>query len=260
MRNPARTPASLEQRLALRNAFLRRLPMREVLRTFDDVPGVFYILKDAQSRVMAISPESVKRMGYRHEDEVIGRPPHEYLPKELADKFRTDDGWVLTHGEPRLNMVEMWFNPQGRRDWIVTSKYPLRDTRGRVVGVIGILQNLKVRQRRLADLGPVGKAVDYIGAHLGETLMVPEIARRAGLSERQLQRLFARVLAQTIQQYIIATRIHAASHELIHSERSIAEIALMFGFNDQSAFSNSFRALTGLSPRAYRQRSARETT
>ena len=253
MRKSAREKSSQEGRLRLRDGFLRRVALRELLRPFDDVPGVLYIVKDAESRVMAISPESVQRMGYKREEEIIGLAPHEYLSMELADKFRADDQWVLTHGKPRLNMVEMWFNPQGKRDWIVTSKYPLRDDEGLVIGVIGILQNLGVRLKRLAHLGPIGKAADYIRVHLGEVLRVPDIARRVGLSERQMQRLFRRVFGQSIQQYIISTRIHAATHELTHSDRAIAEIALMLGFNDQSAFSNTFRRLTGLSPRAYRR-------
>jgi PAS domain S-box-containing protein len=244
----------LRERLKLRDDFMRRVPLRDALRPFDEIAGVLYVVKDAQSRVMAISQESVKRMGYESEDDVIGKTPYEYLSPELADKFVTDDQWVLRHGEPRRNMVEMWFGPEGRRDWIATSKYPLRNRSGRVIGVIGLLQNLGLRQKHLAELGPVGKAVDYIRPRLGEPLPVQEVARHAGLSDRQLQRLFRRVLGQTIQQYIIRTRIHAAAQELTRSERTIAQIALMFGFSDQSAFSNAFRAITGTSPRAYRQR------
>jgi len=95
-------------------------------------------------------------------------------------------------------MVEMWFNPQGRRDWIATNKYPLRDGDGKVVGVIAILQNLDIREKRYAHLGPVGDAADHIRSHLSEPLMVGDIARRAGYSERQLQRNFRKVFGQTI--------------------------------------------------------------
>jgi AraC-like DNA-binding protein len=57
-----------------------------------------------------------------------------------------------------------------------------------------------------------------------------------------------------IQRFIIHSRVHAAAHELTRSDRSIAAIALRFGFTDQSAFSNTFRKLTGMSPRDYRTR------
>jgi AraC-like DNA-binding protein len=201
---------------------------------------------------MAISPEAVERMGYRHESEVLHKLPSEYLPPELALKFCADDQWVLQNGLPRLNMVEMWFDSRGRRDWIVTHKYPLRDLDGKFVGVIGILQNLDIREKRFAHLGRVGDAADYIRGHLGEPLMVGDIARKAGFSERQLQRNFHKVFGQTIQQFIIENRIHAAVAELTGSGLRISEIALKFGFNDQSAFSNCFKRVTGQTPRAYR--------
>lgn len=226
--------------------------IRELLQPFDSLSGAFYVVKDRLSRVIAISPEAVKRMGYRDEAEVLGKLPADYLPPELAEKFCEDDRWVMQSGVPRLGMVEMWFNPHGGRDWISTNKYPLRNLDGEVVGIIGILQNLDIREKRFAHLGPVGEAADHIRGHLSEPLMVGEIARRSGFSERQLQRNFHKVFGQTIQQYIIASRIHAAIGDLTGSGLRISEIALKYGFNDQSAFSNCFKRLTGQSPRAYR--------
>jgi AraC family transcriptional regulator of arabinose operon len=58
----------------------------------------------------------------------------------------------------------------------------------------------------------------------------------------------------TIQQFIIRSRIQAAIHELTHSQRTIAEISSMFGFSDQSAFTNQFRSVAGIPPRQFRQR------
>ncbi|MDB6071973.1 MAG: AraC family transcriptional regulator [Verrucomicrobiales bacterium] len=228
------------------------LSIRALLHPFDELPGIFYIVKDRDSRVVAISPESLGRMGFTDEREVIGRLPEEYLPMELALKFRADDEWVLRHGMARVNLVEMWFNPRGGREWISTSKYPLKNRSGEVVGVMGILQNLDIREKRFAHLGPVGAAADHIRANLGEPLMVRDIARHAGFSERQLQRIFHRVFGRTIQQYIIETRIHAAIADLSHSGLSLSEIALKCGFNDQSAFSNRFKKATGLTPHVYR--------
>lgn len=248
MPNPKPSPSPSHAR-----AFPGDVSIRELLRPFDDISGVFYVVKDCQSRVLAISPESLRRMGFADENKVMGKRPEEYLPPELAQKFHADDAWVLENGKALLNVVEMWFNPQGQREWISTSKYPVRDASGCLVGVIGILQNLDIREKRFAHLGPVGDAADYIRAHLGEPLMVGEIARHAGFSERQLQRNFHRVFGRTIQQYIIDNRIHAAIADLIHSGLTIAEIALKSGFNDQSAFTNRFKKVTGQTPHAYRR-------
>jgi PAS domain S-box-containing protein len=237
---------------SIKEPLISNVSIRELLRPFDDVRGILYIVKDRQSRVVAISPESLLRMGYETDAHVIGKLPEEYLPPELARKFRADDESVLQRGEARLNIVEMWFNPQGRHEWISTNKYPLRDGSGQIVGVLGILQNLDIREKRFAFLGPVGDAADYIRAHLGESLLLREIARHAGFSERQLQRNFRKVFSQTVQQYVIQNRIHSAIVDLSDSGLTLGEIALKSGFNDQSAFTNRFKKITGTTPKAYR--------
>jgi AraC-like DNA-binding protein len=243
------------KRVQLRNDFFRRaIVARELLQPLDRIPGVIYYVKDAESRLMAISVLGAKRMGFKSETDIIGLKPHEFLPRELADAYVAGDRHVIDSGRPLLNTIEMGVNTQGVRDWIITDKYPLHDATGRVVGLVGITQSFDARRRFFAHLGPVGKAADYIRDHLGEPILLPDIAAHAGFSERQLQRLFRRVFGMTIHQFIIRSRIHASIQELMRSDRPIAEIAAVFGFSDQSAFTNRFREVTGVSPRAYRER------
>ena len=247
--------APVGQRLRLRDEFFQHtVDPRHLLEPFNHIPGLLYFVKDAESRLMAISHESVVRMGFASDSEIIGRTVREYLPGDLSGKFLKDDQRVVREGKPLRNLVEMWYNAEGQRDWIVTDKYPLRDGQGRVVGLVGTIQSFEARRQMLAHLGPVGKAADYIRDHLGEPMMIGDIAKAAGFSERQLQRLFRRVFGMTIQQFIIQSRVPAAVHELTHSDQPIAEIAAQLGFNDQSAFTNKFRAVTGLPPRRYRER------
>lgn len=252
---PSGRGMSMSARLRMRDDFLRNvIDPRRLLQPFDEIPGILYFVKDAHFRMMAISRESVARLGLESEEEIVGQTDHDYLPADLADKYMADDQWVVRHQKPKRNILEMWFNDQGMRDWIVTDKYPLYNTRNEVVGLIGTIQPFEARRRLLAHLGPAGKAADFIRDHLGDPMMLSEIASRTGLSQRQLQRLFHRVFGMSIQQFIIQSRVHAAIHELIHSDRGIAEIALRFGFSDQSAFTNKFRAVTGLPPGVYRER------
>lgn len=252
---PPAPPETRRSRLLLRDRFFRaQTNSIQLLQPLDHLPGIIYFVKDSRSRMMAISREAVARMGFSSEEDIIGLTGHAYLPPGLAEKYLADDQWVVRHGQPLRNIVEMWFNEQGIPDWIITDKYPLRDSRGRVVGLIGTIQTLQARRKMLAHLGPVGQAADFVRDHLGEPIMLADIARHAGFSERQLQRLFRRTFGLTLQQFIIQSRVQAAIHELTSSRRSIAEIAMMCGFSDQSAFTNKLRAITGLPPRAYRER------
>ena len=239
----------------LRDAFFRRVgDIGELLRPFDRVPGLLYIVKDADSRTVAVSPASVPRMGGRTEADVLGLTPHEYLPADIAVKYRSDDRRVLRTVEPLVNVVEVWINEQGLRDWVVTDKYPLRDRAGAVVGLIGTLHSFQDRRRQLAHLGPVGAAADYIQARLDGPLTLAEVARAVGYSERHLERLFRRVFGMSVWRFVVRSRVHAASRALTQSDRSITQVALAHGFCDASAFGRAFRAATGESPREYRRR------
>jgi AraC-like DNA-binding protein len=249
----------LDDRLRLREEFFRTagIDPRQFLQAFDHVPGLFYFVKDARSRTMPNTREYAQLLGQRSDEAIVGKRPGEYLARGLAEHYEADDQTVLRTGEPLRNIIEIGFNERGVPDWIITDKYPLRDAAGRVVGIMGTMQSLEGRVANLPHLGEVGKAAAYIRANLGERFLLSDVAERVGVSERHLQRLFHQRVGMTIQQFVIHSRVHAAAYELTHSTRSMGEIALMFGFSDQAAFTNTFRKMTGLAPRAYRGRHSR---
>lgn len=234
-------------------SFFRRVPdPRVLLRPFDRVPGLLYFVKDRQSRMMAVSPASVPRMGGKTEDDVIGMAPRDYLPADLADKYRADDERVMASGKPLVNVVEAWFNEHRLRDWVVTDKFPLVDSGGTVVGIIGTLNSFEDRRRHLAHLGPVGRAADFIRDRLEDPPALAAVAAAVGYSERQLGRLFHRVFGMSVRTFALHSRVHAAAHALTNTDAAVTAIAMRFGFCDASAFSHAFRAVTGQTPRDYR--------
>ncbi len=233
---------------------------REFLRAFEHVPDLSYFVKDAQSRTMLSTRAYTRRVGIQSGEENIGLRPHDYLAMDLADHYLRDDQEVLTSGQPLRNIIEIGFNERGMPDWISTDKFPLRDAAGSVIGIIGTIQILTGRLHRLPHLGVVGQAADYIRRKLGERIQLDDVAAHVALSKRHLQRLFHRFMHMTIQRFIIHSRVHAAAHELTHSERPMVQIALMFGFSDQSAFSNTFRRVIGMAPLEYRKRFLQDFT
>jgi transcriptional regulator GlxA family with amidase domain len=119
---------------------------------------------------------------------------------------------------------------------------------------MGTMQSLEGRVRALPHLGEVGRAADFIRANLGERLRLKDVAAHVGLSERHLQRLFHKLVGMSIQRFVIHSRVHAAAHALTQGDSTMAGIALSLGFSDQSAFTNTFKKLTGMPPREYRKR------
>jgi transcriptional regulator GlxA family with amidase domain len=256
---PAAESLPLPERLRLRDAFFREsgIDPRQFLQAFDHVPGLSYFVKDAQSRTMLNTREYAQLPDHPSDETIVGKRPGEYLARDLAEHYEADDRKVLQTGQPLRNIIEIGFNERGVPDWIITDKFPLHDGAGRVVGIMGTMQSLEGRVQNLPHLGEVGKAANYIRANLGQRFLLSDVANHVGLSERQLQRLFHKLVGMTIHQFIIHSRVHAAAYELTHSNRPLSEIAIMFGFTDQAAFTNTFRKSTGATPRDYRSRHGR---
>lgn len=101
-------------------------------------------------------------------------------------------------------------------------------------------------QRQLAQV------LDYIDAHLHQEIKLADLAALLGISEFHFSRQFKRVLGTAPYQYLLQQRIERAKQLLKQSDRSIAEIALMCGFNSHSHLSKQFRQLTGITPKIYR--------
>src|SRR3954451_6211412 len=145
----------LGERLRIREEFFRDVGIdpRQFLQAFDHVPGLFYFVKDAESRTMLNTREYTRRMGYQPDDEIVGKRAREYLARDLAEHYEADDQKVLRTGQPLRNIIKIGFTERGVPDWIITDKCPLRDAAGRVVGIIGTMQSFAGRVKALPHLG-----------------------------------------------------------------------------------------------------------
>ncbi len=99
-------------------------------------------------------------------------------------------------------------------------------------------------------------AVELMAEHLEEPLSALEIARRVGLSLRQVERLFLRHLNCTPGRYYMSVRLERARELLRHTNASILDVALSTGFTSHSYFAQSYRNHMGRSPSEERRANA----
>ncbi|MEE9313471.1 MAG: GlxA family transcriptional regulator [Rhizobiaceae bacterium] len=100
------------------------------------------------------------------------------------------------------------------------------------------------------------KAVELMAEHLEEPLTALEIARRVGLSLRQVERLFLRHLNCTPGRYYMSVRLERARELLRHTNAPILDVALSTGFTSHSYFAQSYRTHLGVSPSEERRANA----
>jgi transcriptional regulator GlxA family with amidase domain len=110
-------------------------------------------------------------------------------------------------------------------------------------------------QARFGTLQPkLTEAVTLMEANIEEPLSTDEIAQLAGVSRRQLERLFKQYLGSLPSRYYLELRLQRARQLLIDTNNSIVQVGLMCGFSSGSHFSTAFGALFGNTPREERQR------
>jgi PAS domain S-box-containing protein len=102
----------------------------------DNIPDCIYA-KDMAGRKTLVNPADLVNLRCKTEAEAVGKNDFDLFPKEIAEKFWADDQKVLA-GEPVINREEYYLNIVGRKHWLLTSKLPLRDQGGKIVGLVGI--------------------------------------------------------------------------------------------------------------------------
>jgi PAS domain S-box-containing protein len=110
-----------------------RLLLRALI---DNLPDAIYA-KDTAGRKTLANPADLKNLRCKTEAEAIGKSDFDLFSKDLAEKFWADDLKVIS-GQPVINREEYFFDEDGRKRWLLTSKLPLRDLGGNMVGLIGI--------------------------------------------------------------------------------------------------------------------------
>lgn len=119
----------IEDKLFIQHNLLRTL--------IDNLPDRIYV-KDTQGRKTVSNQADMLASGGKTMQDVIGRSDFDMYPVELAQKFWDNDKIVLDTQSPLLNHEEPRLDADGNPVWIMTSKIPVKDNWGQVVGLVGI--------------------------------------------------------------------------------------------------------------------------
>lgn len=220
---------------------------------FDQVPDAAFFVKDEEGRYIAVNASLVERHGLRHKTQAIGKRPCDICPGDFGRIPAEQDAAVLRSGKPLLDHLELhWYAPH-RPGWCLTTKIPIRDEAGRVVGLLGLSRDVRAPIKTQEIPPAVATALHRFEQQIADPITPALLAREAGLPPARFARLMKRIYGLTPGQFIAKTRIAAASALLRETTRSVVEIALACGFYDHSAFARTFRKTAGVSPTQYRE-------
>jgi len=113
---------------------------------------------------------------------------------------------------------------------------------------LSVPTRIGVRHPRLSQV------ILMMEANIEEPISPAALARKVGMSTRQLERLFRRYLNRSPKRYYMELRLQKARNLLLQTDMSVINVALACGFTSPSHFSKCYRAQYGVTP--YRERGA----
>lgn len=102
----------------------------------------------------------------------------------------------------------------------------------------------------------VGRALALLHGNPKEEWTVQRLGREVGLSRSAFADRFLHVMGMSPMQYLATWRMQLARQELLHSHKSLAEIADLVGYESEAAFSRAFKRLVGKPPGTFRRERA----
>ena len=111
----------------------------------DTIPDSIYF-KDRDSRFTRINRYAAARFGVAEPALAIGRTDFDYFTDEHATQAFRDEQEIVRTGIPLVNVEEKETTPGGGVRWVSTTKMPLRDTEGRIVGTFGVSRDITQRK------------------------------------------------------------------------------------------------------------------
>lgn len=97
--------------------------------------------------------------------------------------------------------------------------------------------------------------IAYINRHYPEKITLAEVAKTAGVSEREATRCFKKSIGQSPTEYLIKYRLNHSKKLLSETDMTITEICQRCGFSDSAYFGKVFRKSYGMTPSEYRSSS-----
>ncbi len=136
----------------------------------------------------------------------------------------------------------------GRPVWCLTTKIPLKDDAGQPIGIVGFSRDIRTVVEPSTVPASFARALEMFDRELPSEASPAWLARLAKMPTHRFARTMKLIFGLTPTQYIAKGRIGKASHLLLETEKSVAEIAQACGYFDHSAFSRASKKPPGPAP------------
>lgn len=232
--------------------FLEDVGISQIIAMFDLLPDVLFWIKDSESRIAHVNKVFLEHLGLKNVSQVLGKNDEVFSPYYLARQYLTDDKKVMA-GELITDRLEINMLKGGVYGWFSTTKRPLTNSAGEIIGSYGFTQHLQKSSHLLSTIDGIHIPVEYVRENYASDITIEHLAEVSFLSVSALERRFKRYLNKTPNQFINQVRLENARRLVMETDKAIIDIAIDCGFTDHSYFSKQFKSLFAIQPSKLRQ-------
>ena len=112
----------------------------------DNVPDHIYF-KDKESRFIRMNKSLAMSFKLRDPAEAVGKTDFDFFTEQHARPAFEDEQKIIRTGQPIIGLEEKETWPDGSETWVTTTKMPLRDKEGEIIGTFGISKDITERKQ-----------------------------------------------------------------------------------------------------------------
>jgi PAS domain S-box-containing protein len=233
---------------------LNHFELSFIEQIFDSFSDIVFCVKDRSGIYQSVNQAFVDRVNGNDKSELIGKSASQVFTESLASGYESQDRTVFESGRPLMDQLERITNSDGSIGWYLASKFPVLEADQKIVGLVGISQDLNWPSESNLELADLKSVVEHIKDNLDQPLRTEQLANQFSLSAVQLDRRMKRVFRLSTKKFIMKCRLEKASRQLASTRISVSDIALACGFTDQSALTRQFRNATSDTPANFRRK------
>ena len=143
---------------------------RNLLRTLiDTAPDLIYV-KDSKGRFLVANRALGSLLGVTSPEALLGKTDFDCYPEELAESLWAEDQKIMNSGEALINHEESTVDSLGKVNWVLTTKVPLHDSAGSIMGLMSVSRNITSRKQAEKELEKARDAAEAASRAKGEFL------------------------------------------------------------------------------------------
>ncbi len=178
----------------------------------ENIPDSIYF-KDRESRFILLNPALARHLGVSDPAAAIGRTDFNFFAEEHARQAYEDEQSIIRTGEPILEKEEKEIWPDGRIAWAATTKMPLRDATGAIIGTFGISRDITAQKLASERIREQAELLDQAN----DAIILRDLEHRIRYWNRSAERLFG---------WSATEALGCAAPELLHANWKVHEAAL----------------------------------